>query len=207
MNETDAIVDLSHFNQNADFELAKASGILGVIHKATEGTGFFDPVYASRRAAATQAGLLWGAYHFGDGTDGLAQAQYFLKKVQPDSSILLALDYETNPSGPTMTLDQARAFVSYVQQITGRWPGLYGGDLLRQHAQEDDVLANCWLWLAQYEPTPVVPSSWATWTLWQYTDSATVPGIGPCDRSRFNGTAAELMQFWSRQSAPIIPPP
>ena len=45
MAETDAVIDLSHFNHNPDFKLAKADGILGVIHKATQGTSFLDPTY------------------------------------------------------------------------------------------------------------------------------------------------------------------
>ena len=61
-------------------------------------------------------------------------------------------------------------------------------------------------WLAQYGPTAVVPPNWATWTLWQYTDGAVgpephqVPGIGRCDRDRFNGTESELKSFWTRKT-------
>jgi lysozyme len=190
---TDAIIDLSHFNSNPDFTLAKNAGILGVIHKATQGTSFVDPAYPAHRSAAASAGLWWGAYHFGDGTDGTGQADHFLAKTGPLP--VLALDLEQN-----MTLDQAQAFVTRIHAVTGRWPGLYGGDYLKQllGGTKDQVLANCWLWLAQYEETTVVPSNWTAWTMWQYTGSATVAGIGHCDRSRFNGSAAQLKQFFTR---------
>ena len=36
-------------------------------------------------------------------------------------------------------------------------------------------MAQCWFWLAQYGPTPVVPRNWKTWTMWQYTDGAVGP--------------------------------
>jgi lysozyme len=78
MPETNAVIDLSHFNQNPDFNLAKGDGLLGVIHKTTQGTSRFDPTYIAHRDAARAAGLLWGAYHFGTGADGLEQAEFFL---------------------------------------------------------------------------------------------------------------------------------
>ena len=49
----------------SDFAAVRRSGILGVIHKATEGGDFVDKSYAIRQPQAEQAGLLWGAYHFG----------------------------------------------------------------------------------------------------------------------------------------------
>jgi lysozyme len=196
MPETNAIIDLSHFNQNLDFDQASGDGILGVIHKATQGTTRVDPLYIAHRDAALDAGMLWGAYHFGTGADGLEQAEFFLNTVGPDPDVLLVLDFEANPQGPSITLEEARAFVTHIQSVTGRWPGLYAGAYLKQllGTSTDPVLGNCWFWLAQYGPTAVVPPNWATWTMWQYTDGAagmephTVAGIGRCDRDKFNGT-------------------
>lgn len=194
--ENGTIIDLSHFNVHPDFDLARGDGVLAVIHKATQGISFVDPAYDSHRSAACD--LPWGAYHFGDGTDGAAQADFFLRKT--GGARLLALDFEQNPNGVSMTLDQARAFVTRVEQVTGRWPGLYGGDYLKRllGGAKDPVLGNCWLWLAQYGAEAILPANWASWTLWQYTSSATVAGIGRCDRSRFNGTVAELTEFFTR---------
>src|SRR5437764_15047016 len=110
MPETNAIIDLSHFNQNLDFNLAKGDGLLGIIHKATQGTSCLDPTYIAHREAAQDAGLLWGAYHFGTGADGLEQADFFLQNVGADPGVLLVLDFEANPQGPSITLEEARAF-------------------------------------------------------------------------------------------------
>ncbi len=71
------VIDLSHFNPVTSFQEIKQSGIVGVIHKATEGTNWADPTYASRKPQALAAGLWWGAYHFGINEDGAAQAQVF----------------------------------------------------------------------------------------------------------------------------------
>lgn len=199
------IFDCSHFQQSINFVAAKAGGIVGVIHKASQGVSGSDPTYATHRTAARSAGLLWGAYHFGTGSDGVQQAQHFLQVAAPDAQTLLVLDFENNPQGPSMTLEEARAFVTHIQQVTGRWPGLYAGHYLKQllGTSADPVLANCWFWLSQYGPTPVVPPNWKTWTMWQYTDGAlgpephSVPGVGRCDRDQFNGTLAALKKLWN----------
>jgi lysozyme len=205
MPDTNAVIDLSHFNSNPNFVQAKADGILGVFHKATQGTGYFDPTYTAHRAQALAAGLLWGAYHFGTGADGVEQADFFLRHTGPASGALLVLDLEANPQGPSMPLAEARAFVTHIQAVTGRWPGLYAGAYLKEllGVHPDPILANCWFWLSQYGPTAVVPPNWKSWTFWQYTDGAaglgpyTVNGIGRCDRNKFNGTADDLTLLWS----------
>lgn len=200
------VIDLSHHNGNVDLGNAKAAGIVGVIHKATQSTDYTDPMYVANRQAAAAAGLYWGAYHFGTGADGVAQAEQFLKVVQPGPKDLLVLDLEANPQGPSMTMEEARAFVTHVQQATGRWPGLYAGHYLKDllGTGTDSVLAQCWFWLSQYGPTAVVPPNWKTWTMWQYTDGGSgippfdVPGVGRCDRDTFNGSAKRLDALWGR---------
>ena len=200
------IVDISHHNANVDFAKLKAAGIVGVIHKATQGMSGADPTYSTHRAAARQAGLLWGAYHFGTDSDGVQQAINFLGAVGDLTNTLIALDFESNPTGPSMSLEEARAFITHVKESTGRYPGFYSGHDIKQllGSGMDSVLANCWFWLAQYGPTAVVPPNWNTWTLWQYTDGALgpdpteIPGVGRYDRDLFNGSADELQAFWGK---------
>ncbi len=200
------VVDLSHHNGNVDLQQAvTAGGIVGVIHKATQGLSYTDPLYERTRDKASAAELLWGAYHFGTGGDGVHQAEFFMQETAPTPETLLVLDFENNPQGPSMTLEEARAFVTHVKQATGRWPGLYGGHYLKDllGANKDEILAKCWFWLSQYGPTAVVPPNWKTWTMWQYTDGGIgpepheVPGIGRCDRDRFNGPLVSLKRLWS----------
>ena len=198
------IIDISHHNANPNFQEAKAAGIVGVIHKATQGLTFTDSAYAANRQKALDAGLLWGAYHFGDGTDGTAQADFFLRVVDPGPDTLLVLDFEPNTQGASMSLDGARAFVSEVNAKVSRFPGLYSGSLIKQllGSNQDPILAQCFFWLAQYGSNAVVPANWPTWTLWQYTDGKVGPqphsvsGIGNCDRDKFNGDLDALNQLW-----------
>ena len=103
-----AVVDLSHHNRSVDFAKAKAAGILGIIHKATEGLTWSDNCFASRRKEAQSAGLLWGAYHFGTGDDVTKQANHFLQVAGTGPDTLLVLDFEKNPNSSSMSLSQAR---------------------------------------------------------------------------------------------------
>ena len=206
MGSCNVVVDLSHNNPTADFVTAQAAGIVGVIHKATQGTGFADPAYSSRRQQAGAAGLLWGAYHFATGGDPVAQAKFFLRTASPTAQDLIVLDFEQNEASPpnTMTLDQAHTFIKTVQDATGITPGLYGGAYLKQQlvGGQDAILQACWLWWAQYGPTPAIPANWPDWTLWQYTDGHhgnppfELDGIGPCDRDQYQGTPDDLKTKW-----------
>ena len=201
----DVVADISHFNSNIDFVKVAASGMLGLIHKASQGITGTDPLYAHRKPLALQTGLLWGAYHFGTNESGATQATHFLNTVQPGPADLLVLAFEAN-GNDSMGLQQAEEFVQHVQQHTGRYPGLYSTNsfLLQNGAQHSSILQRCWLWIAEYAAIaePIHPAQWRTWTMWQHTDGKAgrppfaVDGIGPCDRDLFNGTADGLRRLW-----------
>lgn len=201
----DAVIDVSHFDGTPDWAKVRAADILGVIHKATQGKSYVDPTFASARKDVPAEGLLWGAYHFGTGDEpGKEQAQFFLDIVKPDAQTLCAIDFEPNPSGTQMTLQEMLDWIEVVEQATGRPPVVYGGKSLlfgEIGSTQQPALAKCPLWVAQYtsaaSPSAIPSQVWPTWTLWQYTETGTVDGITVnVDRERFNGTAEELMAWW-----------
>lgn len=205
---TNVVLDISHHNGKVNFSKLAEAGIVGIIHKATQGQSGNDPTYKTNKAKALDAGLLWGAYHFATGSDGLRQADNFLSTVGETKGTLLVLDFEPNPTGPSMSLEEARAFVTHIKEVTGLYPGLYSGHYIKQllGTTKDPILAQCWFWLAQYGPTAVVPPNWPTWTMWQYTDGAfgadphDVGGVR-LDRDTFNGTKEQLVSFWEAGGA------
>src|SRR4029077_934676 len=76
------VVNLSHYDMmRPDFATMKQQGIVGVIHEATYPPFVRDPKYLDRQMAALQAGLLWGAYHYANGSDPIRQADHFLSVV------------------------------------------------------------------------------------------------------------------------------
>ena len=201
----DSVIDVSHFDNMPDWTKVRAAGVQAIIHKATQGLHYVDKTFPTAKTAVPAAGMLWGAYHFGtgDGT-GADQAKFFLDTVQPDAHTLISIDFEPNPSGTTMSLQQMLDWTGVVQKATGRWPVVYGGKSLLFGAigtSTQPLLAHCPLWVAQYTtaaaPTAIPSRVWKNWTLWQYTETGRVAGIDVnVDRERFNGTADELTAKW-----------
>jgi lysozyme len=199
---SDIVIDISHYeNVSQDFVATTKAGIVAVILKATQGTGFVDPTFLDRAAEAKAAGLLVGAYHFLDGSSPAAQVAHFLTVAVSEGDVnWLALDWEPYPSSQASVMQAATAAAS-VQAATGRWPVLY--TIRSMLSVPNRTLSKCPMWLAEYGTRPICPPGFSQWKLWQHTDGRVgsavvpVPGIGPCDRSRFAGTAAELKAWWS----------
>ncbi|MHA6719776.1 GH25 family lysozyme [Sphingomonas sp. RS6] len=199
------VIDLYHRNSITDFAKARAAGVRGIIHKASTGATGRDPRYAERRAAARAAGLLWGAYHWGNGRDPADQVENFLAAAMPDDATLVALDYEVDPASQ-MSIDGARAFLERLHERLGRRGVLYSGHLIKESLGDaaDPFFGAHRLWLAQYGPRPSLQPSWSSYWLWQFSDGpASIPGIpgdaaGHVDRNRFGGTAEQLADEWAR---------
>jgi len=229
---TNAVVNLSHYDtMRVDFPGMKSEGIIGVIHEASYPPFARDAHYALRQQAATRAGLLWGAYHYGNATDPVRQADHFLRVVssawaQADPAsrpegVLLVLDFEKNGHYPggTMRVDQAITFVERIRDRTGKFPGVYSGEYhLRQALNgpkvkliDKAVLANCWLWMANYGARPQATAPWSYWHLWQYTGDGKcrLPGSGypksvanirKAERNIFYGSRSALETFWQARA-------
>lgn len=200
------VVDIYHADRVTSFRRAAESGIWAVIHKATTGATGKDREYANRRRPALDAGLLWGAYHWGTGVEVRRQVDNFLNTAMPDDKTLVALDYEDE----RMSLAQAREFLTLVAERLGRKPVLYSGHLIKDKlgSRVDAFFGSHRLWLAHYNENPTVQRSWQTYWLWQYTDKKSglkpneVPGIpgnarGNLDCDSYERTQAQLKAEWA----------
>lgn len=208
---TPFVIDISHHNTVKDFGLVKQAGIVGVIHKATQGRAYADPDYASRRFQAQGQGLLWGAYHFNTGDPIKQQVAWFLGKAQPDDKTLLILDYEDNRLSQ-MNIEQAVEFLHEVETQTGRKAAIYSGNRIKEtigdlSQSERDYITSHRLWLCQYGPVAHLPAGFKNWWLWQFTGDGVgpqphnIPGIvagnGGIDINTYQGTAEQLAGEWA----------
>jgi lysozyme len=224
---SNCVVNLSHYDlMRPDFIRMKAEGIVGIIHEASYPRFDRDGYYRGRQQAAVQAGLLWGAYHYGDATDPVRQADHFLNTVADSyphitgmrpSPVLLVLDFEKNGHYPggTMRVDQAAAFAQRIYERTGKYPGIYSNEYRIQQVLNDRavslpqkrILTRCWLWIANYHYEPRGTGLWSHWHLWQYTGDGkcdlprngfpkSVANMRKAERNIFRGTRAELESFW-----------
>ncbi len=224
-----SVLSLSHYDcQRLDFSALQRAGVEGVIHEATYPAFDSDPKYPLRQSEATRAGMLWGAYHYGNASDPVKQADHFLEVVRgnwersgrPATGVLLVLDAERNTHYPggTMQVSQAVEFIKRVHQRTGVYPGFYSGEYWLNRvfgnsvdARAKDTLRNSWLWIANYHYRPVSTAVWNNWALWQYTGDGvcglpranyptSVAGLAKIERTIFSGSRTELRSFWREHS-------
>ena len=208
------VIDIYHGDSVSSFQKAYDFGIRGVIHKATQGTNVTDHTYASRRRAATDAGLMWGAYHFNSGAPVADQVKHFLDVAEPDANTLMALDLEDNP-GSNMTLAQARELMETLDAKLGRPCVLYSGNRIKELIAHADAETHAFFgkhkfWLCQYGPHAKLldvnghPLPWANYWIWQYTGDGigmkphAVPGIqNNMDINHYDGTDDQLKAEWA----------
>jgi GH25 family lysozyme M1 (1,4-beta-N-acetylmuramidase) len=191
-------IDVASYQGYPNWTSVKNSGKTFAFTKATEGTTYTNPYFATNWARIAAAGLIRGAYHFGrPGGDPVAQANYFCNVVRPTHGDLqMTLDIEvTDGKTPSQVRSWIVAFINTIQSRTGRPGIIYTGFYFWRDSAGNGSNLNCPLWLAAYvsNPAPYVPAAWSTWSFWQYTDTGSVPGVsGNVDRDAFNGTVSLL---------------
>ncbi len=201
------VIDIYHGDVVQDFAKVAASGIIGVIHKASQGSAVVDHAYASRRKQALAAGLLWGAYHFMDFSSAPhQQADFFLSVADADTATLVALDWETI-GGRQPSAAAAREFLNEIIQRLDRKAVIYSGNVAKEQIQgADSFFGSHRLWLAQYGSHWSVQRSWRYPWLWQNNGDAYGPGphfipgmVGLCDNDTVTlpMTADRLKAEWA----------
>lgn len=192
-------IDISHYQGRPNFQQVAASGVIAMIHKATEGIGYSDPDRAYNCSNALKAGIAVCTYHFLKHGSAAEQMDYYLSDIEPQDGERVIVDYEDS----ACTLDDLHEAVQRLLdyghdlQIT-----VYSGHLLKEQlgGSRDDFLAeNTDLWIAQYG---VNAPSWPTGTypiysLWQYSDTGTIAGINDAyvDLNEFNGSDENLVKW------------
>lgn len=197
MRPTINVIDMYHGNtvKTSDFAALRGAGVFAIVHKASQGTHFRDGAYKDRRKAATDAGMLWGAYHFLDGSDVETQAENFLAACgitdAGSDPFLLACDFEN--SDHQASLKQCMQFMSLIDRASppGVSCALYSGNLIRETLRPhvgghlDSEMSGVKLffqqhrlWLAEYGPSANVPYPWNEPIVKTSDESADIPAPG-----------------------------
>lgn len=196
-------MDVSHYDGAINWATAKSSGIDFAFVKATEGTTFVDPTFATNWTGMKSAGVVRGAYHFFHANvDPHAQASFVVQTVgQLEAGDLpLVIDLETTDGQSAATVAaNALAFLDAVKTATGKKPIVYvSPGFMNGSAANASGFASYSLWVANWGVScPDVPSPWAGWAFWQHSATGTVPGVpaSAVDLDTFNGTLADLHAF------------
>lgn len=216
MSNIPVCIDISHHQGFPDFDEVARSGVLGVIHKATEGTSYIDPNRAENLSNAKSAGLGISTYFWLKPGNGRAQAEFYLSVIDPVQGERVVIDYEEDGCTLTTLCDAVQALLDYNRdlQIT-----VYSGHLLKEQlgSDHDSFLAeNTDLWLAQYtndeDDISWPEGTYPSWVLWQYSETGEVPGIddGYVDLDNFYKNDAAFLEWISpagRAPTPLPPVP
>ncbi|MCW2543392.1 MAG: glycoside hydrolase family 25 [Frankiales bacterium] len=199
--------------QLIDWNAVRRSGQDFAFMKATGPNGV-DPWFTREWPRAKAAGLVVGAYHYGDPSSSAdAQAAFAVRTVgstREVGNLGIVLDLEqTGGLGPRALVAWAHAFLTGVERRTGRTPILYTYVNFWHSAMANDRTFGAYpLWLARYAAQAPAPlPGWSQWTFWQHTGSGRLPGIpGLVDRNVMccgAGTLAALSDGRSRALASL----
>lgn len=143
--ESDSIfgygIDISHYNPEPDWS---ALDVDFVIMKASEGTGYVDPTFASRREKCRKAGIPVGAYHYFLGKeDGKKEFNNFFRTVGMEIDLRPAVDLERIPKGVAKKDFQRNldTFIKAVYDTYGVMPILYSKDRFYREIVEEVIEA------------------------------------------------------------------
>lgn len=164
-----------------------------VIVKATQGTGYINPICDSLYQAAKSAGKLLGVYHYASGGNATAEADFFLDNIRGYiGEAMLVLDWESGENAQWGNTNWCKEFCDRVYARTGINPVVY---VQNSAVEQVANLTDNGLWIAQYadnNPMGWVESPWNTITvnhiMHQYTSTGRIYGWdGPLDLSLFFG--------------------
>ena len=159
----------------------------GVIVKATQGNWYVNDRCNHQWDLAGSLGKLRGLYHYAEGGNPEAEAQFFINNIKNYvGQGPLFLDWEKDENRSWGISDWPRRFVNEVHRLTGVWCGIY----IQESSlwQAASCATDCFLWVAKY-----ASMNWNSWTVpnmnvssgafpfitgWQYTG-------GDMDRSIF----------------------
>lgn len=142
-------IDISSWQTGIDLTAVPADF---VIIKATEGTGYVNPDCDRAYQQAKQAGKLRGVYHYANGGNATAEADYFLANIEGYiKDAILCLDWESQNNALCGTGGPARTWISNwcnrIVERTGVKPLIYASASLYS---EVSGIGDYGLWIAQY---------------------------------------------------------
>ena len=208
-------IDISSWQEGIDLTAVPADF---VIIKATEGTGYVNPDCDRAYQQAKQAGKLRGVYHYANGGNATAEADYFLANIEGYiKDAILCLDWEGQNNALCGTGGPARTWISNwcnrIVEKTGVKPLIYASASLYS---EVSGIGDYGLWIAQYADNNDTGYQDTPWNegaydcaIRQYSSHGRLPGWGgnlDLDKAYMDATAwGKYANPSGGSAAPVTP--
>jgi lysozyme len=194
------IIDISEYQNVTSYPQALASGVQGVIARATIGQAGLDKDFLYRTDAIPPLNVYFGQYTvIKPLEDPIKQADWFLENICHLKQISPWGDWEwTSADGQSekewtqlTAKERIDFFFAFQQEIRlnlkGFVPGIYTNPYFWNQYFEGLDITPYRLWIASdKKDTPLLPNKCTNWTLWQY-GSGQVQGIdGDVDLNKVN---------------------
>jgi lysozyme len=202
-------IDVSDYSCRIDWQGVKKMNSNGVkvrfaYMRSTRGTNEFDMQFEENWEGAKEAKILRGAYHFYKyGHDAIAQAHYFLSKVNTEyGDMPPVLDIENDKITDDSELLRADVlkgidiWLKVVEKQSGIKPIIYTNlDYYKRYIAYN--FPNHKIWIANYNNMRGVKlPDGRIWSMWQIGDKARCNGISEkIDFNIFNGSIEDLKAF------------
>ncbi len=173
-------VDVSHYQGSIDWEVIAKQDITFAFIKATEGSGTVDECFADNWAAARNAGIYTGAYHFFSfDSGGDTQAENFMQTVPVRSDALppvIDLEYYRSDNLPEdeTVRESLRILLDTLTAHYGKTPIIYTtNQCYENYLKGTDMEYILWIRSVFTPPSSKLEPEW---TFWQYNPRGTLAG-------------------------------
>lgn len=191
-------------NYQAGINIAAMTTTDFVIVKATQGTWYTSPSFVKQYSDAKAAGKLLGIYHYAEGGDYKAEADYFLKTIgNRVGEAILCLDWE-DTDNPTFNSGKDKIWVKnwcdYVAKKTNVKPLVY---IQASALSRVSGIGDYRLWVAQYANYNRTDYQAIPWNegayscaIRQYSSSGRITGYSKnIDLDKFYGDATAWKKY------------
>lgn len=205
-------IDVSHWQKGLDLGKIKCDF---VIAKATEGTNYVDPCFASFMRISAKLGKCMGMYHFArpEKNSAIDEAKFFYEKTKDFyGKAIPVLDWESSGKA---NVKWAKEWLDTIYSITGVKPMIYMSEAVANAYDWSEVAnADYGLWIAKYRDMkpdknydmtnagkkPVV-KWWKIIAMWQWTSVGRLDGYsGNLDCDVFYGDVATWNAYANKTS-------
>jgi peptidoglycan hydrolase-like protein with peptidoglycan-binding domain len=209
--------DVSSFQTGISF-----AGCVIAMAKATEGTGYTNPDYASAKVRAANAGAFFCAYHFLHAGNGVGQASHAFSVVGSDVPLMIDFEPEYNANGTIASAPQVTDAVDFINEYRSLGgttymlylPHWYWQGNLGQPSLASVINLGMLLVSSDYTTYSDTGPGWAPYggmtpVIGQYTSTATLNGVSNVDMNAYKGTLADFraqVTGGAGSGGPVAPP-